>query len=94
VPLLTVTSSRAGTVTAKMVATPAQPWVPVQIQRRNANGTWSVVARGYTTAPGAFTVTMGRLTSHQTYTYRAWLDGDTESALLAAYSTAHSVKVK
>jgi hypothetical protein len=94
VPILTLTSTRTGTVTAKMVATPAQPWVPVQIQRRNSNGTWSVVAHGYTTAPGAFTATLTKLKSHTTYTYRAWVGGDTESALLPAYSSARSIKVK
>jgi hypothetical protein len=94
IPVLTLSSSRAGTVTAKMVATPAQPWVPVQIQRRNSNGTWSVVARGYTTGPGAFTVTLTKLKSRTTATYRAWLGGDTESALLPAYSSARSIKVK
>jgi len=94
VPILTLASTKAGKVTAKMVATPAQPWVAVQIQRKNANGTWSVVARGYTSDPGTFTVTLSKLTSKRTYTYRAWLGGDTESALLAAYSTAHRIKVK
>ncbi|HEY7271150.1 MAG TPA: hypothetical protein VH502_00355 [Actinoplanes sp.] len=94
VPILTLSSTRKGTVTARMVATPAQPWVPVQIQRKNSNGTWSVVARGYTTAPGAFTATLTKLKSGTTYTYRAWLGGDTESALLAAYSSAHRIKVK
>lgn len=94
VPILTLSSTRTGTVTAKMVATPAQPWVPVQIQRKNSNGTWSVVAHGYTTAPGAFTATLTKLKSHATYTYRAWLGGDTESALLPAYSSARSIKVK
>jgi len=94
VPILTLSSTKAGKVTAKMVATPAQPWVAVQIQRKNANGTWTVVARGYTADPGTFTATLTKLTSHKTYTYRAWLGGDTESALLAAYSSAHSIKVK
>ena len=94
VPILTLSSTKAGKVTAKMVATPAQPWVAVQIQRKNANGTWTVVARGYTSAPGAFTATLSKLKSHKTYTYRAWLGGDTESALLAAYSSTHSIKVK
>jgi hypothetical protein len=94
VPILTLSSTRAGTVTAKMVATPAQPWVPVQIQRKKANGTWTVVARGFTTAPGAFAVTLTKQTSRKTYTYRAWLGGDTESALLPAYSKTHNIKVK
>jgi hypothetical protein len=94
VPILTLTSTRTGMVTAKMVATPAQPWVPVQIQRKNSNGTWSVVARGYTAAPGTFTATLTKQKSHTTYTYRAWLGGDTESALLPAYSSARSIKVK
>ena len=94
VPILTLSSTKAGQVTAKMVATPAQPWVPVQIQRQNANGTWSAVARGYTANPGTFTVTLTKLKSKATYTYRAWLGGDTESALLAAYSSAHRIKVK
>jgi hypothetical protein len=94
VPILTLSSTKAGTVTAKMVATPAQPWVPVQIQRKNGNGTWSVVAHGYTSAPGAFTVTLTKLKSRTTVTYRAWLGRDTESALLSAYSGARTVKVK
>jgi len=94
VPILTLSSTRTGTVTAKMVATPAQPWVAVRIQRKNANGSWTTVARGYTSDPGAFSVTLAKLKSTATYTYRAWLGGDTESALLAAYSSAHRIKVK
>jgi hypothetical protein len=93
VPVLTVTSGRAGTVTARVVETPAQPWLAVQIQRKNANGTWTVVNRGYTVEHGVYSVTV-RQTSKKTYTYRAWVSGDTESGLLAAYSTAHAVKVR
>jgi hypothetical protein len=94
VPILSVTSTKAGTVTARFSATPAQPWIPVQIQRKNADGTWKVVARGYTEDPGTFSATVTKQTSKKTYTYRAWAGGDTESALLAAYSTAHNVRIK
>ncbi|MFG1605141.1 hypothetical protein [Actinoplanes sp. NPDC049265] len=93
VPVLTVVSGRAGTVTARIVQTPAQPWLAVQIQRKNANGTWSVVNRGYTLEHGVYSVVV-KQTSKKTYTYRAWVSGDTESGLLAAYSVAHAVKVK
>jgi hypothetical protein len=93
VPVLTVVSGKIGTVTAKLTSTPPQPWISVQIQRKNANGTWSVVARGYTKDPGTFAVVI-KQTSKKTYTYRAWMSGDTESGLLAAYSAAHSVKIR
>jgi hypothetical protein len=94
VPILALSSTKAGKVTVKMTSTPAQPWVPVQIQRKNSNGTWTNVAHGYTSDPGSFTVTLSKLKSHKSYTYRAWLAGDTESALLPAYSSAHTIKVK
>jgi hypothetical protein len=93
VPVLAVTSAKAGTVTAKIVETPAQPWLAVQIQRRNANGTWSVVGRGYTLDHGVYSVVI-KQTSRRTSTYRAWISGDTTSGLLAAYSAAHTVKIK
>ena len=94
VPILRVASNHAGTVTASLIATPAQPWIPVQIQRRNSDGTWKVVARGYTKDPGTFSATVGKQSSGKTYTYRAWVGGDSESALLAAYSTTHRVKIR
>jgi hypothetical protein len=93
VPLLTVASRKIGTVTAKIVETPAQPWLAVQIQRKNTNGTWSVVARGYTLEHGVYSVVI-KQTSRKTYTYRAWISGDTTSGLLAANSTAHRVKIR
>ncbi|MEV6633778.1 hypothetical protein AB0M54_23800 [Actinoplanes sp. NPDC051470] len=93
VPILTVVSGKAGTVTARIVETPAQPWLTVRIERKNADGTWSAVARGYTLEHGVWSVVV-KQTSRRTYTYRAWVGGDTESALLAAYSTAHAVKIR
>jgi hypothetical protein len=93
VPVLTVISGKVGTVTAKIVETPAQPWLAVQIQRKNTNGTWSVVARGHTLEHGVYSVVI-KQTSRRTYTYRAWIGGDTTSGLLAAYSRAHAVKIR
>jgi hypothetical protein len=93
VPVLTVVSGKVGTVTAKVVETPAQPWLAVQIQRKNSNGTWTVVARGYTLDHGVFSVVF-KQTTRKTYTYRAWISGDTTSGLLAAYSTTHTTKIK
>jgi hypothetical protein len=93
VPILAVASGKVGTVTAKLVETPAQPWLAVQIQRRNPNGTWSVAARGYTLEHGVYSVVI-KQPSRKTYTYRAWINGDTTSGLLAAYSTTHAVKIR
>jgi hypothetical protein len=93
-PILTVTSTKHGKVTAKMSATPAQPFIPVRIERRTTKGTWAMVAHGWTNNPGAYSVTVAKQTSGKTYTYRAWAGGDTESALLAAYSATHRAKIK
>ena len=93
VPVLTVSSTRSGRLTAKIVETPAQPWLAVQLQRKNANGTWSVVNRGYTLEHGVYSVTINQK-SRQTSTYRAWVSGDTTSGLLSAYSTTHKVKIR
>ncbi|MDT5031736.1 MAG: hypothetical protein QOC94_1907 [Actinoplanes sp.] len=93
VPVLTVTSGKIGTVTAKIVVTPAQPWLAVRIQRKNTNGTWTVVARGYTLDHGVYSAVI-KQTSRKTYTYRAWISGDTTSGLLAAYSKPHAIRIK
>jgi len=93
VPVLTVTSTTPGTVTAKIAETPAQPWLAVRIQRKNANGTWSVVSRGYTLEHGVYSAVIKQL-SHKTYTYRAWISGDTTSGLLPAYSASHAAKIR
>jgi hypothetical protein len=93
VPILTVASGKTGTMTARIVETPAQPWLAVQIQRRTSKGTWSVVARGYTLEHGVYTVVI-KQTARKTYTYRAWISGDTTSGLLAANSAAHTVKIR
>lgn len=93
VPVLTVTSGKVGTATAKIVEAPAQPWLAVQIQRKNTNGTWSVVAHGYTLEHGVYSAVI-KQASRKTYTYRAWISGDTTSGLLAAYSAAHTIKIR
>lgn len=92
-PSLTVASGTTGTLTATIAETPAQPWLAVQIQRRNANGTWSVVTRGYTLEHGVYSVRV-RQPARTTYTYRAWISGDRTSGLLAAYSAAHAVRIR
>ena len=93
VPVLTVTAAKAGTVTAKIVETPAQPWLDVQIQRRNTNGTWSTAGRGHTLDHGVYSVVI-KQAARRTYTYRARIGGDTTSGLLSAYSAAHTIKIK
>jgi hypothetical protein len=93
VPVLAVASTRTGTVTARLVETPAQPWLRVQIQRRNANGTWSPVVTGYTAEHGVYTV-VAKQPAGRTYTYRAWVSGDTTSGLLAAYSTTRTARIR
>lgn len=92
-PVLSVTSTQPGTVTARLSATPAQPFIPVRIERRTSTGGWQVVARGWTDGPGTFTATIARQAAGRSDTYRAWVGGDRESALLAAYSAAHQITV-
>jgi hypothetical protein len=52
-----------------------------------------VVARGYTLDHGVYSAVI-KQTSHKTYTYRAWISGDTTSGLLAAYSKPHAIRIK
>jgi hypothetical protein len=93
-PILSVTSTKAGTVTARVSATPQQPYLPVQIQRANTNGTWSIIARGHTGNAGTYAVTVGKQPSGRSYTYRAWVGSDPETALLSATSAIHRIRIK
>ncbi|WP_205650090.1 lamin tail domain-containing protein [Actinoplanes solisilvae] len=84
-----VTSSAVGTLRATGRATPAQPGLPVQIQRRNANGTYTTVRTTHTAGETAtFDATFTGLARGEHY-YRAYVGGDDSQGVRGDYSTAH-----
>jgi hypothetical protein len=93
-PTMSAGSARAGAVTVTVAANPAQPWLPVQVQRSNGNGTWTTVARGYTGYTGRYGVTLTNQGSGRTQTYRTWIGGDSANGMVANYSAYRALKVR
>jgi hypothetical protein len=84
-----VTSPSAGTLHASGRATPAQPDLPVQIQRRNANGSYTTVGTTHTAGETAtFGATFTGLARGEHY-YRAYVGGDDSQGVRGDYSAAH-----
>ena len=92
-PTLTLSSPSNGTVDARIAADPAQPNLPVQLQRASGSS-WLTVASGYTSDPDAiFTATNTGLYAG-TYTYRAYIGADPANGVLANYSSAQAIAVR
>jgi hypothetical protein len=92
-PTLSLSSPSAGTVQARIAADPAQPNLPVQLQR-SSGGSWLTVASGHTSDPdAAFTATNSGLYAG-TYTYRAYIGADPSNGVLANYSSSRAIAVK
>lgn len=84
-----VDSPSVGTLRANGRATPAQPDLPVQIQRRNANGTYTTVRTAHTAGETAtFSATIAGLPRGEHY-YRAYVGGDDSQGVRGAYSATH-----
>ncbi len=92
-PTLSLSSPSTGTVSARIAADPAQPNLPVQLQRASGSS-WLTVASGHTSDPDAiFTATNSGLYAG-TYTFRAYIGADPSNGVLANYSSSQAIAVK
>jgi hypothetical protein len=91
-PSLTVTSTTSGTVVVHVAASPNQPWLPVEIQRKNGTG-WTNVSGGYTDSAGTYDATLIGQGPGTTQTYRAYVGPDAENAVTANHSSSQTIKV-
>lgn len=91
-PELTVTTAGTGAVAAHVVASPAEPWLPVEVQQRAGDGSWSTVASGYVSEAGTFDQTITNVAAG-TQTYRSVIGGDPLNGVIAGYSASHSVTI-
>ena len=88
---LGLSSPSAGQVTATVQADPAQPGLPVQLQRQSGSS-WITAGTTHTGTNGrvTFTVTGQPGGAH---TYRAYIGADGSNAVLPGYSASHAVSV-
>ena len=91
-PTLTLRSPGEGVVEATIAADPAQPGLPVQLQRLSKDS-WSTVASGTSDSSATFTATESGLYAGS-YTYRAYIGADNANGVLANYSAQQTVSVQ
>jgi hypothetical protein len=73
-PSLTVSSTATGGLTVDVDAGLSQPGLPVHIQRRETNGSWTTLGTGFTDASGAYSTTFSGRTVGSTEHIRAYLE--------------------
>jgi hypothetical protein len=90
-PTLTVTAPGPNTVTARVVADPAEPTLPVQVQMASGTG-WTTIASGSIGGDGTFAAT-ARTVAGGSHTFRAYIGADPSNGVLAGYSAGRTVTV-
>ncbi len=95
VPALAVSSGTRGTVSLTVTSNPALLGQAVTIQRQNANGTWSTVARGTTGgSTRSYAATLRNLRSGTAMTFRAYITADAQQGTLGGYSASRRITVR
>ena len=92
-PTLAVTSTTRGVVSFTVTGNPALAGQAVTIQRLNANGVWSTVARGTTGSRGTLATTLRNQRAGAT-TFRAYLTADAQQGTLGGYSASRRITVR
>jgi hypothetical protein len=90
-PVLALASTAANSVTARVVASPAEPTLPVQVQIAAGSG-WATIASGRVGEDGTFTAT-ARNVAAGTHAFRAYVGADPSNGVLAGYSAARDLTV-
>jgi lamin tail-like protein len=91
-PTLTVSSPSSNAVRAHVLADPAQPGLPVQVQLAGAGGAWSTVASGVVSEAGTLDATIAQVPAGAR-SFRAYIGADPSNAVLAGYSATQAVTV-
>ena len=94
VPALSASSASTGRVNFTVTAKPRLAGQAVTVQRQNANGSWSTVARGTTNSSGAYSASVSKYRSGTSWTFRAYVGADTDAGTLGGYSVAKRVRVR
>lgn len=84
-------SVEGSSVHATITADPAQPDLPVRLERSSGGG-WVSVASGHTDASARLTATDDGL-GRGSYTYRAYIGADPSNGVIANYSASRTVGV-
>ena len=79
-------------VQAHVLADPAQPSLPVQVQMAGSGGSWTSLASGTISEAGTFDATISHV-SGGSQSFRAFVGADPANGVLAGYSAAHSITV-
>lgn len=90
-PVLTISSTSANTVTARVEASPGEPTLAAQVQM-NRDGTWTTIAAGTIGDGGTFD-TIVRDVQAGTHAFRAYVGADPSNGVLAGYSAARTTTV-
>ena len=94
VPVLAVSSGAKGAVSLTVTPNPRLAGQAVTIQRLNANGKWSTVARGTTSSARTYATTLRGQMSGSSWTFRAYVGADPDAGTLGGYSVAKRVHVR
>jgi hypothetical protein len=91
-PVLTLTATSANTVTAHVLASPAEPTLAAQVQVNLSGGSWMTIAGGSIGEDGAFDATV-RNVAAGTHAFRAYVGADASNGVLAGYSASLNLTV-
>jgi hypothetical protein len=90
-PTLTGGSTARGTVTLTVTANPKAAGLVAQIQRANANGTWTTVSTGTVNSAGSYSGTVRGLTPGASYTFRGVIVANAAKGTLIGASAARRI---
>jgi Lamin Tail Domain len=90
-PALTVRAAGPNTIAAHVLADPAEPTLPVQVQMAAGTG-WTTIASGRIADAGTFDSTVGNVAAGA-HTFRAYVAADPSNGVLAGYSPTTSLTV-
>jgi hypothetical protein len=91
-PVLTISSGSANTVTAHVVASPAEPTLAAQLQVNLGGSTWTTIAGGSIGEDGSFDATVHNVAGGS-HAFRAYVGADASNGVLAGYSSSHNLTV-
>jgi Calx-beta domain len=93
-PVVAGGSGGKGKVSLKVYGDPQRPGQTVWVQRANANGSWTTVAKGKTAGNNTYSVTLSGLKSGSYYTFRAYIPSDPGHGELAGYSPTKRIGIR
>lgn len=90
---LTASSPAPDTVAVRVAADPNQPYLRIDIQRADTDGSWSVINSGYTDSAGVYATTLTGQGSGVLRSYRAFIHTDPVTGITSNTTVSRQVQL-